>query len=132
MVLATTSTSIREGVERVANAVRRSGDRVTAWFDTRQRNGPPEIARVPRAIVPKPNVRKLQALVDPPPPILVAEPPRRAAEKPKKASQEAFHFAGSFNLPSLNFLDPPVPSRERISEQSLIATPRVPRCKTAD
>src|ERR1043166_8070903 len=75
MVLATTSTSIREGVERVANAVRRTGDRVTAWFATR--DGPPEIARVPRAIVPKPNVRR--ALVDPPPPILVADPPREGA-----------------------------------------------------
>src|SRR5437867_2872153 len=52
MALATTSTSIREGVERVANAVRRSGDGVTAWFDTRQRNCPPDIARVPRASVP--------------------------------------------------------------------------------
>jgi len=128
MVLATTSTSIREGVERVANAVRRTGDRVTAWFATR--DGPPEIARVPRAIVPKPNVRK--ALVDPPPPILVADPPRRAAEKPKKASQEAFQFAGTFNLPSLNFLDPPVHSGERIDEQSLIASSRILESKLAD
>ncbi|HUE39432.1 MAG TPA: DNA translocase FtsK 4TM domain-containing protein [Candidatus Binatia bacterium] len=132
MILATTSTSIGEGVAQAASLLRRAGDRVTAWFETRRRESPPEIARVPRAILAKPNVRKNPAVVDPPPPILVAEPPRRATEKSKKASQEAFLFAGTFNLPSLNFLDPPVHSGERVDEQSLIASSRILESKLAD
>jgi DNA segregation ATPase FtsK/SpoIIIE, S-DNA-T family len=132
MVLATTSTSMREGGAHAVDLVRRAGDRVTTWFEARQRENPPEIARVPRAFAPKPNVRKSQAVIDPPPPILVAEAPRRAAEKPKKASQETFLFAGTFNVPSLNFLDPPVHSGERVDEQSLIASSRILESKLAD
>src|SRR5205823_15089906 len=86
---------------------------------------------VPRPIVTKPNLRKSRAL-DPPPPIFVTEAPNRAPEKPKRLSQEAFHFAGSFNLPSLNFLDPPVHSGERVDEQSLIASSRILESKLAD
>ena len=132
LVLATTATSIRESAERVGDLARRGGDRITGWFETRKREAAPEIARVSRPIVPKPNLRKAKDAIDPPPPILVAERPERGADKPKKPAQETFRFAGSFNLPSLTFLDPPVHSGERVDEQSLIASSRILESKLAD
>ena len=133
MLLAATATSIREGVERSSAVARRSGERVTGWFERWKRTSPPVIARVPRAIVPKANLRKSPAAVEPPPPILVTETPRRPLEKgKKKPSQETFSFAGNFNLPSFNFLDPPVHSGERVDEQALIASSRILESKLAD
>jgi DNA segregation ATPase FtsK/SpoIIIE, S-DNA-T family len=132
LILATTSTSIGEGARRAADVFRGGADRITAWFERWKREPAPEIARVPRPIVTKPNLRKSREALDPPPPIFVTEAPNRAPEKPKRLSQEAFHFAGSFNLPSLNFLDPPVHSGERVDEQSLIASSRILESKLAD
>jgi DNA segregation ATPase FtsK/SpoIIIE, S-DNA-T family len=132
MMLATTSTSIRDGASRLGGAVHRAGERTTGWFERWRRERPPEIARVPRPAVAKPNQRTSKVAVDPPPSIVVAESPKRAAEKPKKPAQEAFRFTGSFHLPSLNFLDPPVHSGERIDEQSLIASSRILESKLAD
>jgi S-DNA-T family DNA segregation ATPase FtsK/SpoIIIE len=132
MVLATTSTSMRDGAAGLAGVMRRAGERITSWFQAWRRERPPEIARLQRPIVAKPNVRASKSVVEPPPSILVAEPPRRAVEKPKKPSQEAFRFAGTFNLPSLNFLDPPVHSGERVDEQSLITSSRILESKLAD
>ncbi len=133
MVLATTSTSILEGVEHFAKLARSAGETVTGWFERWKRESPPEVARAPRTIVTKPNVRKQPATADPPPPILVTEPPRRSAERSKKKpSQETFSFGGNFNLPSSTFLDPPVHSGERVDEQSLIASSRILESKLAD
>jgi S-DNA-T family DNA segregation ATPase FtsK/SpoIIIE len=132
MVLATTSTSMRDGVAGLAGVARRAGDRAVSGFKALRRESPPEIARVQRPVAAKPNVRTQKSAVEPPPSILVVEPPRRAAEKPKKPAQEAFRFAGAFNLPSLNFLDPPVHSGERVDEQSLITSSRILEAKLAD
>jgi S-DNA-T family DNA segregation ATPase FtsK/SpoIIIE len=132
MLLATTSTSIRDGAGRLGGLVRRAGERLTSWFEARWRERPPEIARVSRPVAAKPNLRTCKSVADPPPSILVTEAPKRTAEKPKKAAQEAFRFAGSFHLPSLNFLDPPVHSGERVDEQSLIASSRILESKLAD
>ncbi len=132
MVLATTSTSMRDGAAGLAGAVRRAGERVTSWFEARRRESPPEITRVQRPVAAKPNVRTQKSVAEPPPSILVAEPPKRASEKPKRPSQEAFRFAGTFSLPSLNFLDPPVHSGERVDEQSLITSSRILEAKLAD
>jgi S-DNA-T family DNA segregation ATPase FtsK/SpoIIIE len=134
LVLASTSTSMIEGLEHVSGVVRRAGERVTGWFEKwRTSERPPEIARVPRPIVTKANVRKQAAALEPPPPILVTEPPKRAPDKPKrKPAQEALPFGGNFNLPSLSFLDPPVHSHERVDEQSLIASSRILENKLAD
>jgi len=132
LILATTSTSIGEGARRASDVFRGGSERITAWFERWKREPAPEIARAPRPIVTKPNLRKSREALDPPPPILVTEAPNRAAEKSKRLSQEAFHFAGSFNLPSLNFLDPPVHSGERVDEQSLIASSRILESKLAD
>jgi S-DNA-T family DNA segregation ATPase FtsK/SpoIIIE len=132
MLLATTSTSIHDGAGRLGGLLRRTGERLTSWFEARWRERPPEIARVARPLAAKPNLRTSKSVADPPPSILVTEAPRRGAEKSKKAAQEAFRFAGSFNLPSLNFLDPPVHSGERVDEQSLIASSRILESKLAD
>jgi S-DNA-T family DNA segregation ATPase FtsK/SpoIIIE len=132
MLLATTSTSMRDGAGRFSGLLRRAGERLTSWFEARWRGRPPEIARVARPVAAKPNLRTSKSAAEPPPSILVTEVPKRTAEKPKKAAQEAFRFAGSFNLPSLNFLDPPVHSGERVDEQSLIASSRILESKLAD
>jgi S-DNA-T family DNA segregation ATPase FtsK/SpoIIIE len=132
MLLATTSTSIHDGAGRLGGLLRQTGERLTSWFEARWRERPPEIARVARPVAAKPNLRTSKSVADPPPSILVTEAPRRGAEKSKKAAQEAFRFAGSFNLPSLNFLDPPVHSGERVDEQSLIASSRILESKLAD
>jgi DNA segregation ATPase FtsK/SpoIIIE, S-DNA-T family len=133
MVLATTSTSIREGGEYLAKMVRAGSGWITDRFERWKRERPPEIARVPRAFAAKPNLRRSLSTVEPPPPILVAEMPRRHAERPKKkASQETFSFTGNFNLPSFNFLDPPIHTGERLDEQSLIASSRILESKLAD
>ena len=134
LVLASTSTSMMEGIEHAGDVVRRAGERVTGWFEKwRTRERPPEIARVPRPILTKPNVRKQAAALEPPPPILVTEPPKRTPEKAKrKPAQEALPFGDNFNLPSLSFLDPPVHAHERVDEQSLIASSRILENKLAD
>jgi S-DNA-T family DNA segregation ATPase FtsK/SpoIIIE len=132
LILASTSTSIGEGARRTSDAFRRVTGRITAWFERRKREPAPEIGRVSRPIAGKPNLRKSREALEPPPPILVTEAVKRGPEKPKKPSQEAFTFAGSFNLPSLNFLDPPVHSGERVDEQSLIASSRILEAKLAD
>src|SRR4029077_16854697 len=81
----------------------------------------------------KPNVRKDASTLEPPPPIFVTEISRRASEKTKrKPAQEALPFGDNFNLPSLNFLDPPVHLHERVDEQSLIASSRILENKLAD
>jgi S-DNA-T family DNA segregation ATPase FtsK/SpoIIIE len=132
MVLATTATSMRDGAAGLAVILRKVGGRIASGFKAWRRESPPEIARVQRPIVAKPNVRTPKSVVEPPPSIVLAEPPRRAVEKAKKPSQEAFRFAGTFNLPSLNFLDPPVHSVERVDEQSLITSSRILESKLAD
>jgi len=133
LVLAMTSTSIREGAQWVAWVARAASGRMRGWFASWPRERPPEIARVARPFVAKPNLRKSQSAVEPPPPILVAEVPRRPAERAKKkASQETFSFAGTFNLPSFNFLDPPIHTGERLDEPSLIASSRILESKLAD
>src|SRR5882724_5661816 len=134
LVLASTSTSIFEGARHVTTATRRAGELITGWFEKwKRRERPPEIARVPRPIVAKPNVRKEAAGLQPPPPIFVTEITRRAPEKSKKRpAQEALPFGDNFNLPSLNFLDPPIHLHERVDEQSLIASSRILENKLAD
>ena len=130
-LLATTSTSIRDGIEHARSLGRAAGERLTGWFERWRRESPPEIARVTRPLLPKPNVRKTWEVAAPPP-IFVTEVPKRVAEKPKKPSQEAFRFSGMFRLPPLNYLDPPVHSAERVDEQALIASSRILESKLAD
>jgi DNA segregation ATPase FtsK/SpoIIIE, S-DNA-T family len=131
-VLAATSTSMRDGVEHLRSFGHASGERVTGWFEGwRRRESPPEIARVARPLLPKPNVRRSREAAEPPP-ILVTEVPKRAAEKSKKPAQETFPFSGMFRLPPLNFLDPPVHAAQRVDEQSLIASSRILESKLAD
>ncbi len=133
MVLAVTSTSMREGALHAVSVARGSGERVTRWFESWKREAPVEVARVQRQVLPKPNLRKARDEAQPPPPILVEEAPRRPAEKSKKKpAQDKFSFAGSFNLPSLNFLDPAVHTGERVDEASLIASSRILESKLAD
>ncbi|MGH7896428.1 MAG: DNA translocase FtsK 4TM domain-containing protein, partial [Candidatus Binatia bacterium] len=130
--LAATSTSIRDGLSRLGAFLRVSGERVTGWFERwKRRESPPEVARVARPLLAKPNVRKSREASEPPP-ILVTEIAKRPVEKSKKPAQDAFSFSGMFRLPPLNYLDPPVHSGERVDEQSLIASSRILESKLAD
>jgi len=134
LVLASASMSIVDGTRHVTTTTRRAGERVTGWFEKwKRRERPPEIARVPRPIALKPNLRRETSSLEPPPPIFVTEIPKRAPEKSKrKPAQDALPFGDNFNLPSLNFLDPPVHLHERVDEQSLIASSRILENKLAD
>src|SRR5207247_858200 len=80
LILATTSTSIGEGARRTADVFRGGVERITAGFERWKREPAPEIARVPRPIVTKPNLRKSREALDPPPPIFVTAAPNRAPD----------------------------------------------------
>jgi len=136
MVLATTSTSIREGVE--ARRERRAPEAETgspAWFDTRQRNCPAgDRPACHGRSCRKPNVRQAAgAGRSARRPSWSPSRPRRAADKPKKASQGSIPLRRPRSTcrrstSSIHRLH----SGERIDEQSLIASSRILESKLAD
>ncbi len=130
-VLVSTSTSIRESIARMRRGCGAAAGWISRLRAARQPTAQEPIRPSRLVALPRENLRKTRP-ADPPPPIFVTDLPKRAPEKPKKPAQAALQFAGTFHLPPLPYLDPPIHSGERIDEQSLIASSRILENKLAD
>ena len=130
--LASSSTSIREAVQRLTDSARAWQRRWRDRVEAQRSEKPAEVARSSRTV--RENLKRSRTETDTPPPILIAEraKPQPRTAKARKPAQETFPFVGAFHLPSPLHLDPPVHLSSSIDEASLIASSRILESKLAD
>jgi S-DNA-T family DNA segregation ATPase FtsK/SpoIIIE len=131
----------RDGVAAVAAGAAR----VAGWWGARRRGRGPA---VPAEVEPRPGRRespKPAPVVLTAPVVEVAKPriietPAHLTEKDRRRKEGdhgrqaelPLHARGSYNVPSISLLDPPVRSEVRVDEGALIASSRILESKLAD